>query len=427
MRRKLLIFSLVFLMIGLLNLSSQVRAKTVLAKRPQLKQLPPKIQVQKFSGDFAKWVTILQVDIKSKLRFRWLPRYSQALYALVLVRSGSVNGRVIKRQKLVNIPKSNTWGQFFMNPFQSAGKQQETLYVTVRLWKSAKQPSGPASLGVRIMYKKPSTVVTQFHLDTLRVVRVSPQGSITGPPSSSSQLNESNSLKITYYYDLVTENNAEIRQWLVLKKGSVAHHNFWYVKHIPKKGRGQVTNLATIRCQKPNQGRTKIYGIKYKLLHNGKTLKEGLKMFNKPIVFRCPNSPTFKLPKLDILMVKDIKPGNGASLYGPFSDKFTTSNSLKITYKYTLNSRKKAEIRQWALKANGSVAANNYWNYAKISKGSGEVINYLTIKCKSSNQSDTVIKYILVKLIDPVSHKVIRQFKKSVNYTFKCEKPGEIK
>ena len=126
--------------------------------------------------------------------------------------------------------------------------------------------------------------------------------------------------------------------------------------------------------------------------------------------------------------IKDIKPKKGASLYGPFDGQsFTAANSLVITYGYELHSRDKAEVRQWALKANTAVAANNWWTVGTIHRGVGEVKTALTIKCKSSNQPDTAIKYILVKLIDPKTHQVIKQFQHLVNYTFKCEKPGEIK
>ncbi len=107
---------------------------------------------------------------------------------------------------------------------------------------------------------------------------------------------------------------------------------------------------------------------------------------------------------------------------------FTASNSLEITYKYDLNSRDKAEVGQWALKANGSVAANNFWTVGKLYRGTEKIVKTsLTIKCKAVNQADTVIKYLLIKFIDPVSKKVFLQKKHPVNYTFKCEKKAVIK
>jgi hypothetical protein len=425
MRNKILLFSLIFLIAGMIHLSGQAQKMQLSAKKTQLQQLPPKLQVQQFSGDFAKWVTMVQVDVKQKMRFRWMPRLKHSGYAMILVRGGHPSGRVLRKLKLNNVPQPKTWGQFFLNPFQTGSKRPETLYVSVRLWKGSNQAASAPSPSVKIVYKKPSTTVTQFKLDTLRVVRVSPAGPITGPPMSSNVLNGTNALKITYYYDLVTENSAEIRQWLVLKKGSVAHHNFWFVKHITQKGRGQVTNLATIRCQTPSQNETHIYGVKYKLLYKGRTLAEGVKMFGQPIRFRCPNSP--QAPKPDRLWIIDIKPADGASLLGPWDNNLTAGHALDITYGYELHSRDEAELRHWALKANGTVAANNLWYVGVIKRGAGQFKLGLAIKCMGSSQPDTVIKYIEAKLLDKNTKQLIKSTKKAVNYTFKCEKPGEIK
>lgn len=292
-KKKNLIFVIIICLFSLFAYSQrevkQVK-KNVLSSKPKIKILPPMLHVEEFGGEFAKWVTQMTISSKRVLRFRWSTGQSGATFAKVDVRRNSQYGPRILEKTLNNIPSPGNAAAFSIDPFANAGGSLITLYVSIRLWKAEGQPVGPVSNRVKIIYKKPAVQITQFQLDQLKFVRVSPAPGkhITGPASSQS-MNNSNSLHLTYFYELNTETSAEIRQWLILKQGSVAPNNLWTLETV-QKGKGQVTNLATIECSTPAQPITRIYGVKFKMTYQGKVLVEGKKMFSRPFFFHCTQS-----------------------------------------------------------------------------------------------------------------------------------------
>lgn len=292
-KKKDLIFVIIICLFGLLTYGqrgvNQVKKKVFLSK-PAIKALPPKLHVEEFGGEFAKWVTQMTITSKRVLRFRWSTAQSGVAFATVDVRRGSQYGPRVLTKKLNNIPNPGKVSVFSIDPFANAGGSQITLFVSIRLWKAEEQPIGSVSNRVKIIFKNPTLQITQFQLDRLKLLRVSPAPGkhITGPTPSQSMSN-SNSLQLTYFFELNTETSAEIRQWLILKQGSVAPNNLWTFETV-QKGKGQVTNRATISCNTPAQPITRVYGVKYKMTYQGKTLVEGKKMFVRPFFFHCTQS-----------------------------------------------------------------------------------------------------------------------------------------
>ena len=365
----------------------------------------------------------MPADAPAKLRFRWKSSYTNPGYAIAEVRTVSSRGRIVHREPLKDISTMGKWKVFFMNPFVYSGKPPVKIYVIVRLYKTDKAPLGQPSNYVVINYHKPSTQITEFKLDTLRILSVVPdQGSVTGPPASVSTLTDADSLTITYFYELVTLDEADIRQWLLTKNGTTAPNNYWTWDRV-KKGKGQVQNKATIRCKTPTQGWTHVYGIEYVMHYGNTTLVEGKEMFSKPIFFRCANTP-----KPDRVKVISTLPPGGSTIYGPYDSKnMNDSNSIKITYEYELYSTDKAEIRQWALDGNGKVIGGNFWTFAPLdltgkTDRKGTAQTNLTILCSKPGQGPTYVKGLKVLLRDAVTKKKILKFNHPVNYTFKCMK-----
>lgn len=292
-KKKNLIFVITICLFGLLTYGQravkQVK-KNVFLSKPAIKALPPKLHVEEFGGEFAKWVTQMTISSKRVLRFRWSTGQSGVAFATVDVRRNSQYGPRVLTKTLNNIPNPGKVAVFSIDPLANAGGSLITLFVSIRLWKAEEQPIGSVSNRIKIIFKNPTVQITQFQLDQLRFVRVSPAPGqhITGPASSQNMSN-SNSLQLTYFYELNTETSAEIRQWLILKQGSVAPNNLWTLETV-QKGKGQVTNLATIECNTPTQPIMRIYGVKYKMTYQGKTLVEGKKMFLRPFFFHCTQS-----------------------------------------------------------------------------------------------------------------------------------------
>ncbi|MEN8154573.1 MAG: hypothetical protein ABFR75_11190 [Acidobacteriota bacterium] len=270
----------------------QVKKKVFLSKSAiKAIALPPKLRVEEFGGEFAKWVTQMTITSKKVLRFRWSSSQSGVTFATVDVRRGSKYGPRVLKKDLNNIPGPGKVAVFSIDPLANQGGSPIILFASIRLWKAEGQPVGSVSNQVKIIFKNPTLQITQFQLDRLKLLKVTPSPGkhITGPPASNQSLNNGNSVRLTYFYELNTETSAEIRQWPILQNGSIAPNNNWTYETV-QKGKGQVTNLANIFCNTPDQAVTRIYGVKYKMMHNGKTLVEKKKMFTRPFFFRCPQS-----------------------------------------------------------------------------------------------------------------------------------------
>ncbi len=109
-------------------------------------------------------------------------------------------------------------------------------------------------------------------------------------PKQGEPLNDSNSIKITYDYQLYSHPYGEIRQWALGPGGKVASGNYWTWSPIHKKGNGTAANRLTIRCLGNNQADTHISKINYKLFYKGtdnklKTLIEKVRPVN--YIFTC--------------------------------------------------------------------------------------------------------------------------------------------
>ena len=284
------------IMIPLLLLSAitfaQQRIKKQLAiQKPKIKVLPPKLYVEAFSGEFAKWVTVMTAESKREFRFKWINRAAGLSHAMAEVRKDGPGGVIIQQRRINHVPNPGKLSIFKLNPFLQAGGYSPTVYVTIRMYKANNQLYGPPSNFVRIKYKKNTQPITQLQLDRLRFLRVNPSPGthINCPPGSNKTLKSGNSIELTYFYELNTEVSGEVRQWLITKSGSVAANNYWNYS-VVQKGKGQVTNRATIFYDNPAQPVVKIYGVKYVLTQNGKELVEKKHMFSRPFFFKSPAS-----------------------------------------------------------------------------------------------------------------------------------------
>jgi len=390
----------------------------------------PKLEVREFSGDFEKWSKSIVRNEPGKLTFRWTTSMTKAKSARVEVREGA---QLKSSKSLPSIPQPGQWQIFTLNyfSFRQTPKGIHTYTVRVVLYDDKFKQIGKPSNPVTITFNPTPQKKQKFTFDTLEVLSITPSGgTVTGPPAKNikpGMLNSQNSIAITYKYNLVSEDTADIRQWLLEKGSKIASNNYWYFTRVYKnKPQGQATNRATILCNSDSQPEVVVTGIKYGFYAKNNKLVERIKTLPTPIHFRCPETPP-----PDSLMIINIKPSSlagwgatatvihGAKEGEPLND----SNSIKITYHYQLSSYPEGRIPQWALLANKDVAPNNFWTWSSAKKGDGTAVNRLTIRCLNNDQPDVQIKWIHYMMTGKSNNKtkVLIEKYQPVNYIFTCK------
>jgi hypothetical protein len=105
--------------------------------------------------------------------------------------------------------------------------------------------------------------------------------------------------------------------------------------------------------------------------------------------------------QLDTLAVTAFAPSSGtleAVPAGATLGVLNNTNSIGISYSVELKSQAVADVRQWLLLADGSVAAGNFWSWTSVNQGKSATKNRATIKCETPGQKPTVIAAIGYKL-----------------------------
>ncbi len=278
---------------------SKSKVKQVNPKLFKTIKISPKLEVQRLSGEFEQWGISMTINFPQSLKFRSDYAGSTANSAMWQVSekqfpagNAPLEQPVLEEGFLPQVPQKDKVVWFYIDfsefvPSSPPSTPKEYYVRIVTLGANNKQVGWP-SLPVTIVYQKPAKP-GPIYLDSVQVTGISPSsGVIFGPPydATSATLNNDNSIEISYIYDLNTEDEAVIRQWLLLENGTVAPNNFWTYAPI-KKGVRKATTRATIKCKKGDQGETLIKAIKVKLTHKSAVLYEVTKPLPAGINFKC--------------------------------------------------------------------------------------------------------------------------------------------
>lgn len=406
----------------------------VQSKAPARDAVPPPtmLEVQRFSGDFTDWGDSLTIHSPQKLTFRWATKNPNATSGMWqvndrLFRPSDSSPHLAKVLTFGSLPETLAGGNptHFTIDFAQIIKElpataPKNYYVRAIPLSNTGQPLGQSFPVVTITYGK-APPGTTFQFDTLKVVSVAPSGgTLQGPPENAQALNATNSIEIVYSYEVNTEDAAEVRQWLLLEGGGVAQNNFWFSSSV-KKGKGTVKTRATIKCAPKGQKPTAIKGIDYKLTRSGTVLAEGTKSI-PGVTFTCPYAPA----PAGYLKIKSLSPAAG-TIYGPKEGQsVTAANSVLISYEYEYTSSAAADIRQWALRDNGTVETLNFWTFVPVTKGKHTAQTRLTVRCEALAQGPRTIKGIRYGIYPKSGGNPLYEQVAPVDFTFRCSKSVRI-
>ena len=261
------------------------------------------LEIQRFSGDFQEWTDVLTIHSAHALTLRWKTAIPSAAAGIWQLKAGPfaassaspLNAQVLASGPLPAVMPGGNAMPFTVDlskvitaPPQSAAK---TYYIRAIPMDAGQQPLGKTFPSVRVIYAK-APGGSRIQLDTLALTAFAPSGGTLKGVSADATLgvlNDTNSIGISYGFELKSQPIAEVRQWLLLADGSVAAGNFWSWNSV-NQGKGTTKTRATIKCEVPGQKPTVITAIAYKLTHwRQGVLAEGVQPIPGGITFTCPD------------------------------------------------------------------------------------------------------------------------------------------
>jgi len=277
-----------------------------IAKQPTAKLVmsATTIEVRRFSGDFEEWTDTFTIHTPQSLTLRWKTTLSTASAGVWQVSdkpfipssASPLGATVLKSGPLPSVTPGGNAMPFtvdFGTILTTPPKVAPTVYfVRAVPTTAAGHPAGKTFPVARIIHAK-ATGGSRLQFDYLWVTGASPYGgALKGiPPNSTiAVMNDTNSIRISYGYEVNSVASAEVRQWLLVASGVVAQNNFWY-SSTAKQGKGTTSNRATITCETPGQGPTVITAIAYKLTSGNAVLAEGSIAIPGGVTFTCPLTP----------------------------------------------------------------------------------------------------------------------------------------